>query len=126
LALRSQWQREEWPALREKLARIFLSRTRAEWCALLEGSDACFAPVLDMDEAPAHTQNRARSTFVEVEGVAEPAPAPRFSRTVPEIRESHPLFDAEGEAMLERWGVERDSIQALRGAGSGGNTSDPR
>jgi alpha-methylacyl-CoA racemase len=126
LALRSQWQREEWPALREKLARIFLSRTRAEWCALLEGSDACFAPVLDMDEAPAHTQNRARSTFVEVEGVAEPAPAPRFSRTVPETRESHPLFDAEGEAMLERWGVERDSIQALRGAGSGGNTSDPR
>jgi alpha-methylacyl-CoA racemase len=126
LALRSQWQREEWPAQREKLARIFLSRTRAEWCALLEGSDACFAPVLDMDEAPAHTQNRARATFVEVEGVAEPAPAPRFSRTVPEIRESHPLFDAEGEAMLERWGVERDGIQALRGAGSGGNESNSR
>jgi len=124
LALRSQWQREEWPALREKLARIFLTRTRAEWCALLEGSDACFAPVLDMDEAPAHTQNRARSTFVEVDGIAEPAPAPRFSRTVPEIRESQPLFDAEGEAMLERWGVDRGGIQALRDAADGGNTSD--
>src|SRR5256885_28598 len=67
-ALRSQWQREEWPALREKLARIFLTRTRPEWCVLLEGSDACFAPVLDLDEAAEHPQNRARSTFVETDG----------------------------------------------------------
>ncbi|TMH10824.1 MAG: CoA transferase [Betaproteobacteria bacterium] len=116
-ALRSQWQREEWPALREKLARIFLTRTRAEWCALLEGSDACFAPVLDLDEAAGHAQNRARSTFVETDGAVEPAPAPRFSRTAPEARESHPLFEAEGEAMLGRWGVDSQRIQALRRAG---------
>jgi alpha-methylacyl-CoA racemase len=125
-ALRSQWQREAWPPLREKLARIFSTKTRAEWCTLLEGSDACFAPVLDMDEAPGHAQNQARSTFVEVDGVAEPAPAPRFSRTVPEIRESYPLFDAGGEAMLERWGVDRGGIQALRGAGDSSNRNDPR
>jgi alpha-methylacyl-CoA racemase len=114
-ALRSQWKREEWPVLREKLAQVFLTKTRAEWTALLEGSDACFAPVLDLDEAAGHAQNRARSTFVEVDGDAEPAPAPRFSRTVPEVRDSHPLFDAEGEAMLARWGVDDNRIQALRG-----------
>src|ERR1022692_210988 len=113
-ALRSQWRREEWPALREKLERVFLTKTRAEWCALLEGSDACFAPVLGLDEAAAHSHNRARSTFVEVDGAAEPAPAPRFSRTAPQVRDSHPLLDAEGEAMLGRWGVDGDRIQALR------------
>ena len=113
-ALRSQWSRDEWPALREKLSRVFLTRTRADWCALLEGSDACAAPVLDLDEAAGHAQNRARSTFIEVDGDVEPAPAPRFSRTVAEIRESRPLFDGEGEAMLGRWGVDSDRIQALR------------
>jgi alpha-methylacyl-CoA racemase len=125
-ALRSQWQREEWPALREKLARIFLTRTRAQWCALLEGSDACFAPVLDLDEAAGHAQNRARSTFVEVDGTAEPAPAPRFSRTVPEVRESYPLLGAEGKAMLGRWGVDSERIQALRRAGGSGARDDSR
>src|ERR1700682_3969873 len=119
-ALRSQWQREEWPALERELARVFLTRTRGEWCALLEGSDACFAPVLDLDEAAGHAQNRARSTFIEADGVAEPAPAPRFSRTVAEIRESHPLLDAGGEAMLSRWGVGSGRIQALRRAGGSG------
>ncbi|HEV2042952.1 MAG TPA: CoA transferase, partial [Casimicrobiaceae bacterium] len=118
--------REEWPALREKLARIFLTRTRAEWCALLEGSNACFAPVLDLDEAAGHPQNRARSTFVEVDGVAEPAPAPRFNRTVPEVRESRPLFDAEGEAMLGRWGVDGQRIEALRHATGSGKRGDSR
>jgi len=122
-ALRSQWKREEWPVLREKLAQVFLTKTRAEWTALLEGSDACFAPVLDLDEAAGHAQNRARSTFVEVDGDAEPAPAPRFSRTVPEVRDSHPLFDAEGEAMLARWGVDDNRIQALRGV-AGRGTGD--
>jgi alpha-methylacyl-CoA racemase len=125
-ALRSQWQRKEWPALRERLARIFLTRTRAQWCALLEGSDACFAPVLDMDEAAGHAQNRARSTFVEVDGIAEPAPAPRFSRTVPEVGESHPLLEADGEAMLGRWGVDTERIQALRRAGGSGARDDSR
>ena len=77
-ALRSQWQREEWPALREKLARIFLTRTRAQWCALLEGSDACFAPVLDLDEAAGHAQNRARSIRFRRQG--DPGHARRPSR----------------------------------------------
>lgn len=72
---------QHWPQLKERLAQIFLTRTRAEWCALLEGSDACFAPVLDWDEAPLHPHNQARQTFVTVDGVLQPAPAPRFSHT---------------------------------------------
>ena len=114
-AMRSQWKRDEWPSLRKKLERVFLSKTRAEWCALLEGSDACFAPVLGLNEAPRHAHNRARSAFVEVDGAYEPAPAPRFSRTAPELRDSRSLLGADGEAMLRRWGVDAGSIEVLRG-----------
>jgi alpha-methylacyl-CoA racemase len=125
-ALRSQWRREEWPTLREKLERVFLTKTRAEWCALLEGSDACFAPVLGLDEAAAHPHNRARSTFVEVDGTNEPAPAPRFSRTAPEVRDSGPLLDDKGEAMLKRWGVDGGGIRTLRRAAAGTHDPAPR
>ena len=72
---------EHVPAQREKLATLFKSRTRDEWCALMEGSDICFAPVLDYDEAPAHPHNRARDAFLMLAGVVQPAPAPRFSAT---------------------------------------------
>jgi alpha-methylacyl-CoA racemase len=121
-ALRSQWKRDEWPALRKKLERVFILKTRAEWCALLEGSDACFAPVLGLGEAPRHAHNRARSAFVEVDGAHEPAPAPRFSRTPPEAHDSHPLLGADGEAMLARWGVDVARIEEVRrvaGIGAG-------
>ena len=69
---------QHWPQLKERLAQIFLTKTRADWCALLEGSDACFAPVLDMAEAPAHPHNLARATFTDRHGYTEPNPAPRF------------------------------------------------
>lgn len=71
----------QWPVQREALARLLMSRTRDEWCSLLDGTDACVAPVLSMAEAPEHPHNRARSTFIEVDGIVQPAPAPRFSRT---------------------------------------------
>lgn len=80
-AFSNQNTMRHWPQLRERLAQIFLTKTRADWCALLEGSDACFAPVLDWDEAPLHPHNQARQTFVTVDGVLQPAPAPRFSHT---------------------------------------------
>ena len=80
-AFNAQWDREQWPVLKEKLAAVLLALTRDEWCALLEGSDACVAPVLDMDEAPQHPHNCSRNTFIEVDGITQPAPAPRFSRT---------------------------------------------
>src|SRR5262249_51369390 len=69
-----QWDREHWPELKEKLVRIFKTKTRDEWCAILEGTDTCFAPVLSMGEAPAHPHHKARGTFVEVAGVVQPAP----------------------------------------------------
>ncbi|KAB2964763.1 CaiB/BaiF CoA-transferase family protein, partial [Zoogloea sp.] len=80
---RLQWERARWPELKTRLAMHLETRSRAEWCALLEGSDACVAPVLSMDEAPEHPHNRARGTFIELDGVIQPAPAPRFSRSVP-------------------------------------------
>ena len=76
-----QWDRAQWPALKQRLAEVFLSRTRAAWCALLEGTESCFAPVLSPTEASQHPHNIARGTFVELNGVTLPGPAPRFSRT---------------------------------------------
>lgn len=76
-----RWDTSQWPRLREALAAKFRSRTRAQWCELLEGSDACFAPVLSMAEAPRHGQMATREVFAEVDGVSQPMPAPRFSRT---------------------------------------------
>jgi alpha-methylacyl-CoA racemase len=78
-----QWDRDNWSEAQDRLAALFATRTRAEWCELLEGTDACFAPVLSLDEAPAHPHLAARGTFIEVDGVPQPAPAPRFSRSRP-------------------------------------------
>ena len=80
-AFDAQWDTARWPELKERIAAVFRTRTRDEWCALLEGSDACFAPVLDFGEVAAHPHNRARGTFVQVNGVQQPAPAPRLSVT---------------------------------------------
>ena len=83
----AQMEREAWPALRQKLADVFRTRTRAEWCAVMEGTDVCFAPVLTIAEAPEHPHMAARKTFVKRHGTTQPAPAPRFSRTPSAIRE---------------------------------------
>ena len=76
-----QWDQAKWPELKEQVAEVFRQKTRGEWCALLEGSDVCFAPVLDLDEAPNHPHMKARGTFAKVNGIIQPAPAPRFSAT---------------------------------------------
>jgi alpha-methylacyl-CoA racemase len=83
----AQMEREAWPSLRQKLTAIFKTKSRAEWCAIMEGTDVCFAPVLTLAEAPLHPHMAARKTFVERHGVTQPAPAPRFSRTPSTIRE---------------------------------------
>ncbi len=98
----AQNDRARWPELRERLAACFKTRTRDEWCALLEGSDACFAPVLDWDEAPRHPHNQARQTFVEIDGVVQPAAAPRLSRTP---GAAGPVVKADREAILRAWGL---------------------
>lgn len=101
---REQLNPDTWPVLKHRLADIFSSRTRQEWCDLLEGTDACFAPVLDWDEAPRHAHNQARGTFVEIEGVVQPAPAPRFSRTPPATPKATCGLD-DPRAALETWGL---------------------
>ncbi|MBL0282715.1 MAG: CoA transferase [Zoogloea sp.] len=112
-----QWDRARWPELKVRLAAHLATRSRNEWCALLEGTDACVAPVLDMDEAPEHPHNRARGTFIEVGGVVQPAPAPRFSRSAP-AQPRPPLTGATGEDVLADWGFSPDALDALRKAGA--------
>jgi alpha-methylacyl-CoA racemase len=84
----AQMDPKAWPGLRQKLAGVFKTKTRAEWCQIMEGTDVCFAPVLSMSEAPDHPHMAAREIFVQRHGVTQPAPAPRFSRTPSAIRES--------------------------------------
>lgn len=112
-----QWDRARWPELKTRLAAHLVTRTRDEWCVLMEGSDACVAPVLDMDEAPEHPHNRARGTFIEVGGVVQPAPAPRFSRSTPATPRP-PKHGATGEDVLADWGFTPDAIDGLRRAGA--------
>lgn len=112
-----QWDRARWPELKRRLAAHLETRTRDDWCTLLEGSDACVAPVLDMDEAPEHPHNRARGTFIEVGGVTQPAPAPRFSRSIP-AQPRPPVVGATGEDVLSDWGFTPGEIDGLRTAGA--------
>lgn len=95
----------EWPALSEKLAAVIATKTRDEWTVLMEGTDVCFAPVLSMAEAPAHPHNVARETFVEVDGLVQPAPAPRFSRTPAAIQGPPGGMGAGSAEVLAEWGI---------------------
>lgn len=117
----SQADRTSWPAMRARFTGLFASRTRDHWCALLEHTDVCFAPVLDMDEAPAHPHNAARATFIDVGGVVQPAPAPRFSRSAPDPTTPPARPGADSAAILADWGFTADAIDALRTAGAIGD-----
>jgi alpha-methylacyl-CoA racemase len=112
--LPAQHDRDGWSEIRARLTGIFKSRTRAEWCAILEGSDACFAPVLDMDEAAQHPHLAARGTFTEVAGIRTPAPAPRFSRTESKIGGPPPEPGRDNTTALADWGLTSDEIAAAR------------
>jgi alpha-methylacyl-CoA racemase len=114
--LAPQMDRSGWPQLRERLSAVFRTRTRDEWCALLEGSDACFSPVLTMAEAREHPHNRARGTFVEIEGIGQPGPAPRFSRSQARVHRPPAAGAAHTDEVLEEWGFERGEIGRLREA----------
>ncbi|MBI5720918.1 MAG: CoA transferase [Burkholderiales bacterium] len=109
--------RARWPDNKARLAAIFATRTRAAWCELLEGSDACFAPVLSPLEAHLHPHHRARAAFVEVGGVRQPAPAPRFAATPNPLPRPPHGDDAAAFAQLRRWGIASDDIDALAAAG---------
>ena len=114
-----RWNPQSWPRLRRRLEEVFAARTRDQWCALFEGSDACVAPVLDLEEAPRHPHNAARQTFVEHAGVVQPAPAPRFSRSTPGIGCAAPTAAGEhGAQVLQDWGFATEEIAALAAAGA--------
>ena len=113
-----QNDRSFWPALQERLAAIFRTKTRDEWCHIMEGSEVCFAPVLNMQEASSHPHNRERETFVEVEGVVQPAPAPRFSRTPSAIQRPPARSGEHTEEALRDWGFGAAEVEQLRGRGA--------
>jgi len=116
--LPAQMDRDTWPAMKERLADVFRTKTRDEWCQIMEGTDVCFAPVLAMGEAPDHPHNRARGTFVEVGGVIQPGPAPRFSRTSPQISGPPPIPGQHTDEVLAGWGFSATEIEKLREAGA--------
>jgi len=116
--LPDQHDRVNWPAMRERLQAVFRTRTREEWCALLEGTDACFAGVFDMDECVAHPHNQARRTHLEFDGVINPAPAPRFSATPSELRKPPPAVGEDTDSALRNWRFSPADIESLRAVGA--------
>ena len=117
-SLPDQHDRTQWPALKERVAAIVLSKTRDEWEAIMAGSDVCFAPVLEPTEAPDHPQAQARAAFVEVAGVVQPAPAPRFERT-PSAVQGPPAHPGQHSTeLLQELGYEEEAARALRASGA--------
>jgi len=106
-----------WPRHKERFAALFRTKSRAEWCELLEGTDVCFAPVLSLEEAPGHPHNAARDTYTEIAGQRQPAPAPRFSATPAEVRSPPVGMGADTSALLADAGFAEAEIEALRSAG---------
>jgi alpha-methylacyl-CoA racemase len=115
--LPAQNDRSRWPEMRRRFAATFKGRTRDEWCRVFEGSDACFAPVLGWSEARRHPHSASRKAFVDVGGVAQPAPAPRFSRTPGAIRRPPPERGAGGRQALADWGFSAADVDQLESLG---------
>ena len=101
-----------------KLAEVFRTKTQAQWCELMEGTDVCFAPVLDFIEAQSHPHNVERKTYVDVEGMVQPAPAPRFSRTESEVQFGARSAGENTAEVLEEWGFDKARIEQLNASGA--------
>jgi alpha-methylacyl-CoA racemase len=117
-AFAAQMDRSQWDGLRDKLGAVLKLKTQAEWCAIMEATDVCFAPILDLDEAPKHPHNVARQTFVELGGVVQPAPAPRFSATPGAIQGPPPAIGAHDLEALSDWGFSSADIDSLKSSGA--------
>jgi len=114
-----QHDRALWPSLKERLAGVFATKSRQEWCALFEGSDACVAPVLSLTEAPSDAHNAERQTFVNAGGVMQPRPAPRFSATPSSDPVMSKIADGtDSAALLRAVGYGEARIEALRASGA--------
>ncbi len=114
----AQMDATKWPQYKESLTSVFKCKTRDEWCEILEGTDVCFAPVLSIWEAPNHPHNQARDTFVDIDGMVQPAPAPRFSRTVAEISSGPRPAGEDTSAVLAEWGFDQTAINKLQESGA--------
>ncbi len=125
-SLPDQLDRKTWPDVRERFAQAFRQKTRDEWCKIMEGSEACFAPVLTFAEAAEHPHNKARNSFIDVDGIMQPAPAPRFSRTPGSIKAGPPDFGAQTEQALAAWGFSADTIAKLKAEGAIGRRAEQR
>ena len=115
---RIQHDKDNWPHLKQRLTVLFATKTRNEWCALMEHTDVCFAPVLTMSEAAEHPHNRERETFIEFEGVLQPAPAPRFSRTKPLVVLPPARAGEHTREVLADWGFDAIAIDSLFQSGA--------
>ncbi len=114
----AQFDVTRWPETKKRFEDLFARRTRAEWCDLLEGTDACFAPVLNFAEAAVHPHNRAREAYLEIDGITQPAPAPRFSCTPAEVRSPPPAIGADAGQLLIEAGYSAAEIDALIASGT--------
>ena len=117
-SLPAQMSRPDWPAMKQRFASIFRTKTRDEWSAIFDGTDACVAPVLSPWEAHLHPHNIARATYVEVDGVVQPAPAPRFSRTPSAVSSPPSPPGADTVSGLVEWGVDEEAVAKLRQSGA--------
>ncbi|MEZ5572622.1 MAG: CaiB/BaiF CoA-transferase family protein [Halioglobus sp.] len=107
-----------WPEMKEKLTTVFKQKTQAQWCELMEATDVCFAPVLNFMDAPKHPANVARNTYIEVDGITQPAPAPRFSRTPSQVQHGAHELGQDTEAVLTAMGFGEQELASLRAAGA--------
>jgi alpha-methylacyl-CoA racemase len=123
-SLTDQMDRDHWPELKATIAETIKSKTRDEWGEIMEGTDVCFAPVLSLAEAPGHPHNQARGNFVEVAGISQPAPAPRFSRTPGRVHSPPSVPGADTEKALADWGFSADEIVALKDTAAIGRQGD--
>ena len=117
-AFQAQMDRDSWVSLKEKVTKVIKTKSREQWCEIMEGTDICFAPVLSMEEAPQHPHNLARETFIEIDGVAQPAPAPRFSGTPTGKPTSSPKVGQHSHEILHDWGFAENEILALQESGA--------
>jgi len=114
---KEQMNRERWPEYKEKIEAVFKTKTQDEWCRLMENTDVCFAPVLSMNQARHHPHLKERGTFIEVEGVLQPGPAPRFSRTLPGVQRPSPRPGEHNDEALKDWGIDEAFMASLKQAG---------
>ena len=114
----NQHDKNQWPQMKARLAEVIKGKTQAQWCELMEGTDVCFAPVLSFMDAPQHPANVARNAYIEVDGVTQPAPAPRFSRTEAGVAHGAHAIGQDTDDVLGAMGIEAQDIAAMRESGA--------